>query len=231
MLPMHQPGSGPVMAGCSMFTGHMLWCLQRLASLQNCQLIHLPLVPHISIIEQGQHWAYWTGQSVTNLFFGPHIFSFDWSRLPSSYMTAVTSSWPTRNDRLHRGRHCILVTWYTINGKCRCFLAVAFMFLAWVMHFNFFMMLPWWKQNFVPIAQNPKTVSQSEPRLACGTVYPHSGAFWSTSGLGTTLGISKWRPKVSIRTLFGFLSFYLRRVLQRKMCHECIFLWHKCLSL
>ena len=55
----------------------------------------------------------------------------------------------------HRGRHCILVMWYTINGKCRCFLGVAFMFLAWLMHFIFLMMLPWWKQNFVPIAQNP----------------------------------------------------------------------------
>ena len=66
---------------------------------------------------------------MTNLFFGPHIFSFDWSRLPSSYMTAVALSWLTRNDQLHRGRHCILVMWYTINGKLRCFLGVPFMFL------------------------------------------------------------------------------------------------------
>ena len=145
-------------------------------------------------------------------------------------MTVVTLSWPTRYHQLHRGRHCILVTWYTINGKCRCFPGATFMFLAWVKHFNFLIILPWWKLNFVPIAQNPETVSQSEPRLACGTVYPHSGAFWSTGGLGTTLGIWKWRPKVSIRTLFGLVSFYLRRVLQCKMCHECIFLWYMYLS-
>ena len=53
---------------------------------------------------------------------------------------------------------------------------------------------------------------------------------WSTGGLGTALGIWKWRPKAPIRTLFGLISFYSRRVLQRKMCHECIFLWHTCLS-
>ena len=64
---------------------------------------------------------------------------------------------------------------------------------------------------------------------ACGTVYPHRGAFWSTSGLGTTLSIWKWLPKVWIRTLFGLLAFYLKRVLPRKMCHKCIFLWHTCL--
>ena len=52
-------------------------------------------------------------------YFSVLPFSFDWSRLPSSYMTAVTLSWPIRNDRLHRGHHCILVTWYTINGKYR----------------------------------------------------------------------------------------------------------------
>ena len=98
--------------------------------------------------------AYSTRQSVTNLFFGPHIFSFDWSRLPSSYKTAVTLSWPTRNDRLHRGRNCILITWYTKDGKYRCFLGVTFMFLPWTMHCNFLMMLPWRKQYFVPIAQN-----------------------------------------------------------------------------
>ena len=65
---------------------------------------------------------------------------------------------------------------------------------------------------------------------ACGTVYHHSGAFWSTGSLGTALGIWKWRPKAPIRTLFGLVSFYSRRVLQSKMCHECIFLWHTCLS-
>ena len=32
------------------------------------------------------------------------------------------------------------------------------------------------------------------------------------------------------QTLFGLVSFYSRRVLQRKMCHECIILWHTCLS-
>ena len=99
-------------------------------------------------------------------------------------MTAVTSSWPTRYDRLHRGRHCILVTWYTINGKCRCFLGVTFMFLAWVMHFNFLMMLPWWKQNFVPNAQNPETVSQSEPRLP--------GGGYSSSSRAGRLGRTLW---------------------------------------
>ena len=32
----------------------------------------------------------------------------------------------------------------------------------------------------------------------------------------------------TIRTLFELASFYLRRVLQRKMCHKCISLWHIC---
>ena len=83
------------------------------------------------------HWAYSTGQSVTNLFAGPHIVSFDWARLPSNYMTAVTSSWPTRNDWLHRGCHCILVMWYYKNWKYLCFLWVTFMFLPRMMHFIF----------------------------------------------------------------------------------------------
>ena len=65
--------------------------------------------------------------------------------------------------------------------------------------------------------------------LGLWTVYPHSGTFWSTGGLGTTLSNWKWRPKVSIRTLFGLLPFYLKRVLHRKTCHRCIFLWHTCL--
>ena len=53
--------------------------------------------------------------------------------------------------RLHRGRHCILVTWYTINGKYRCFSRGYIPVLTLSHVFQFFMMLPWrvpwWKQN------------------------------------------------------------------------------------
>ena len=99
----------------------------------------------------------WTFQSVSDHNRRIKSRSGDGSRHLGMWWTIVLHiSWSTvRYGRLHRGRHCILVMWYTINGKCRCFLGVTFMFLASLMHFNFLMMMPWWKQNFVPIAQNP----------------------------------------------------------------------------
>ena len=135
-------------------------------------------------------------------------------------------------DRPEMTGYCILVKWYTIDEKYRCFLRVTFMFLAWIMHFNFL----WCCRGGNKILYQLLKILRLFPSLnlgwACGTVYPHSGAFWSTGGLGTTLGIWKWRPKVSTksRTLFGLVYFYFKRVLQRKMCHEFIFLWHTFLS-
>ena len=145
-------------------------------------------------------------------------------------MTAATLSWLTRNGRLRRGRNCILVTWYTKDGKCQYFLGVTFMFLPWTVHCNFLWSCSGGNNILCQLLKTRRLFPSPNLGWACVTVYPHSGAFWSTGGLGTTLSIWKWRPNwVSIRTLFGLLVFYLKRALQRKMCHKCIFLWHTCL--
>ena len=141
-------------------------------------------------------------------------------------MAAVTLSWPTRNRQLRRGHNCILVAWYTKDGKYRSFLGVTFMYLPWTMHCNFLLCCRGGNNILCQLLKIRRPFLSPNLGWACGTVYPHSGAFWSTDGLGTMLSIWKWRPKVSIPTFFGLLAFCLKRVLQRKMCHKCIFLWH-----
>ena len=115
---------------------------------RDCTIGH-GVYPSSSIgrIRLGNRWRTYFSVLTFSHSTGPSYQAVTWPRLLCPDRPEMTSN--------IEGATVFWVMWYTINGKYQCFLGVTFMFLPRVMHFNFLMMLPWWMQNFVPIAQNP----------------------------------------------------------------------------